>query len=925
MSNEINEKIFKSVDTIVSARLQDLEFDKTIVCIVEGTPESVEGVQKYIVNYKGASITAFVNDKDKAYNIDDEVYVLVPQGDFTQKKIITGQVISEFIEAKNDLSQKFIKVHTIVNQSLAEDVVLLIKETKSYANGGYLFLQNVPRYNGYTYIKVKLGFRADLIDRYTSKQVVTGDYGIEVILTYDEQKGEQLSTKTETYTWTQDDMVLLNKYQTGGYTNQEFYIDIKDKIISKVQLNFYQNGQFSYSDSTAVSFKDDMAVRIRDYSLEIGYKKIDLLNDKNSDEEYGLYLYTPSPLIYTSTDINRKIAFRVINMTSGLDATTQLGSYVKRLGLLDTSSTTNDGVLGSGWRVAWSQTTKESIFDLMLDSGIQNKDLTYLGGVIINDSIYVSNILVFTNNSYVANSNLLAQLTGLRATPQNNSNIFYVYGQDNQLINASDGEKAHKIALTFSSGDTSKSTALSAGSVITYTIPKYNTMLLPADTIVDSYQTDNSVYTFKKILASNDIDNGMYFIPFKIAPLYSPQYKNNTINITANIKNSGIFTTSQEFLFGNSGSSGANYILRPYLADQTDTEVRVLNPLQTGTRQYHINIELYNYSWEKITDFSELEELTYNWVHSMSAFQLNDKGYISGSSAEESQLARLVAEVSCKYKGNLLKGYLAIPSLLNSNNDSVKNYVCIDGCSVITYDITGKKPFYAKQAYTLYYKDTSGDTIEEINNVNWTLWNAGSGARGTEKLLNLANGIITPPAVYSSQEGYPYVVASVNSNDVWIQPIYMIENSYPVAMWNDLGSDITFEDKGKLLSTMVGQLDSSKQNGVIMGTFESNNTKEFGLYAFDGGSAIFEINNQGIAHINQAHALSKSDLSLYNSNSQPVYFKDGIPVAFDNNYFATAATVSGLTSRINSLESKISNLESTINNLKTRITALESN
>ena len=77
MSNELNEKIFRSVDTIVSARLQNLPFDQTIVGVIESVPENLEGTQKYIVNYKGAKLTVFVNEKDKSYALNEEVYVLM--------------------------------------------------------------------------------------------------------------------------------------------------------------------------------------------------------------------------------------------------------------------------------------------------------------------------------------------------------------------------------------------------------------------------------------------------------------------------------------------------------------------------------------------------------------------------------------------------------------------------------------------------------------------------------------------------------------------------------------------------------------------------------------------------------------------------------------------------------------------------------
>ena len=95
MSNELNEKIFRSEDTIVSARLQNLPFDQTIVGVIKDVLLE-NGIHKYIIDYKGALLVVFSNNEEKVYNIDDEVYVLIPQGDFTAKKLITGIVINNY-------------------------------------------------------------------------------------------------------------------------------------------------------------------------------------------------------------------------------------------------------------------------------------------------------------------------------------------------------------------------------------------------------------------------------------------------------------------------------------------------------------------------------------------------------------------------------------------------------------------------------------------------------------------------------------------------------------------------------------------------------------------------------------------------------------------------------------------------------------
>ena len=65
------------------------------------------GIHKYIVDYKGALLVAFSNNEEKVYNIDDEVYVLIPQGDFTAKKLITGIVINNYKTEGKDDSKTF--------------------------------------------------------------------------------------------------------------------------------------------------------------------------------------------------------------------------------------------------------------------------------------------------------------------------------------------------------------------------------------------------------------------------------------------------------------------------------------------------------------------------------------------------------------------------------------------------------------------------------------------------------------------------------------------------------------------------------------------------------------------------------------------------------------------------------------------------
>ena len=220
-------------------------------------------------------------------------------------------------------------------------------------------------------------------------------------------------------------------------------------------------------------------------------------------------------------------------------------------------------------------------------------------------------------------------------------------------------------------------------------------------------------------------------------------------------------------------------------------------------------------------------------------------------------------------------------------------------------------------------------------NLKWSLQNNVQGQWKFE------NNIIIPPTVFSSQDNNTtslYVQAQNTMNQiVWIQPIVMIRNNYPIAMWNDLqGADISFNnDTLQLISTTVGQLNNDQTKGILMGTFKNNNKlEEYGLYAFDNKNNIFKINDQGEAWIKTATSAQNLASADYSSllnvgdSGNPVYFLNGIPVQCDLSLNSIIKTLidkcATLESRVKTLETSFTTLQqTTIPNLVKRIQALE--
>lgn len=88
MANPIQESIYKAVDTLVSQRIDKLQLDKTVTATIVSCINALTG--EYKVSYNGGYMTAFANEGN-TYNANTQVYVLIPEGNFTKPKYIVSK------------------------------------------------------------------------------------------------------------------------------------------------------------------------------------------------------------------------------------------------------------------------------------------------------------------------------------------------------------------------------------------------------------------------------------------------------------------------------------------------------------------------------------------------------------------------------------------------------------------------------------------------------------------------------------------------------------------------------------------------------------------------------------------------------------------------------------------------------------------
>lgn len=95
--NTISEQILQAADILAEEKVKQLKFDKTVQAKVYSIINLDTG--EYKVRYNGNIFSAFANDLTQTYKIDDWVYVNIPEGDFSGKKLIMSLV------SKQSLSQ----------------------------------------------------------------------------------------------------------------------------------------------------------------------------------------------------------------------------------------------------------------------------------------------------------------------------------------------------------------------------------------------------------------------------------------------------------------------------------------------------------------------------------------------------------------------------------------------------------------------------------------------------------------------------------------------------------------------------------------------------------------------------------------------------------------------------------------------------
>lgn len=314
--NNISEQLLQAIDIITDQKVAELQFDKTIQAKIYSLVDVDTG--EYKVKYNSNIFSAFSNDIKQNYKIDEPVYVIIPEGNFSARKVITGSISSQSLSYNQlaalqnsilEISPEFNSLYSY-NKNSEYGV---IAGAPLYAPGSYNYIYNGPdsysynsyhgvfqRYaNNYELIRIQADFNTRFYDVH-----LKGNYGIEIEFY---AKGDEIvSYKLDLNAFNGDpySLTVYSPQSTIIKVQKNYLLGLKSiKLFEEdfVYDRIIENGLVTDKENTA-----DPNIFVKNISLQYVEQK-DL-----TDTNYYLMISAPQGIAFTPNISSLELIGRLV-------------------------------------------------------------------------------------------------------------------------------------------------------------------------------------------------------------------------------------------------------------------------------------------------------------------------------------------------------------------------------------------------------------------------------------------------------------------------------------------------------------------------------------------------------------------------------------------------------------------------------------
>lgn len=861
-----SDEFFQAIDTILKERLNQVKYDKTSVCTIVSQDENDK--TKYWVTDGSLRFEAFSNSVQQ-YATKSQVYVLIPEGKYENRKIILGKYTSDkedsaYQQGTENIQLKafddFISACILVD--LSADTNFKNPQANYYSSDIDLKFHGL---GGFTQLGVE--FSINSFEVFQSAKIYSGSYGL--FFTFKDSNGETLGK-----TVLDSSQLYGNPYMLTH--NQLFKIvlpfdnTINPYTIKNLTIDFYYRDNENLKNITISNFKLYLG-----YSTEDIRKKLSELSSTN-----GLIAFLPSgaelkyPLkqdedIYINWVIEENDKYKIYNNTQSFNNSNYeiawgqyqnayqgknntLTEIEQALGIYYKDITTREVEVEGGETTEIKDTWLKSFNNSMFDS--KQPTISFKVAILQKneDTSYTS---IASNPFYFTNEDLKVEAgasngvgDSLRLTLKDGDDgVYNIYGNDNRIIDSS-----YSGTVTMSFLNEALNNDQSATFTVTWKIPTSGTQIAAPE----GWAIDGNYY----IYSSNNNKTLVY--GFK--DIYNMGATNNKIicEVTNHsVETDTIFYGSIDLHFGMASTSGTDFnfyiTANKKFVTQNDSELKLIPHLKTLNGDTIELTESDDIIWDVIID----ESITVNkenlglplTTQGNTEVSISTSG-LAGAAIVTATLTRNIGynnntnnEDDDKLISTQLTNYFLITYWNNNELWDEDKELLSSGAFSVIYDFSGFNPTCDNSVYNLWAIPNTN-----LGNITWTL---SVSAQKAGFYLGLDNRLYAPSFLPFTEPQCFYIKAELSIGGAWWQPIYVARNSYAFTTLNNWTGALTInEENNYLLAAVLGAGKKNTNNqfsGVLMGTVGKDDFTSYttGLYGFKDGQQVFKLDENGEFYI----------------------------------------------------------------------------
>lgn len=424
-SSNLQDSLLQAIDYLVNNRVDKISKDVTITATIKKVSNSLTG--EYQVNYNGGFLVAYAQE-GASYSENQEVYVLIPENDWSKRKLIIGKA-SKVTEDENiTFVSSLVNDYNMIGQNTIVDTKNVLPQgLHSYLASEYILLYqrgdeehslitfNESEFSNYIKDAEALLIEASFMTRLPKahRLAKSGKYGIQFVLAFKNQDRPE-ETKYVSYVLDSNSMTG-NPFLYNSYTDQYgiFPIDAENYLYVD-SIMIWSEGFVTESDTVQADFWGaDILVK----EPEIyGLRQITATNG-----DYMLRISTPQGAVFTSfeqTDILTAMGTVMYQVNTNVSDSTTYYWFAKD-DRVDASSEEYNIYGGSGWRYLKDKGNNRQ----METSGYENRayENIYLLAAVYKEQVILKQEFTLYNEAASRNitisSNLGTKFSFDRGTP----------------------------------------------------------------------------------------------------------------------------------------------------------------------------------------------------------------------------------------------------------------------------------------------------------------------------------------------------------------------------------------------------------------------------------------------------------------------------------------------------------------------------